>query len=89
VEAAAVKTAFVLGGGGVLGAHEVGMLRALSEAGISPDVVVGTPVGAINGALVAADPADLAQLGYRARTGVAASIERAYQASARYLAGLA
>jgi NTE family protein len=51
-----VKTAFVLGGGGVLGAHEVGMLRALSEAGIWPDVVVGTSVGAINGAFVAADP---------------------------------
>jgi NTE family protein len=55
-----VKTAFVLGGGGVLGAHEVGMLRALSEAGITPDVVVGTSVGAINGAFVAADPAGAA-----------------------------
>jgi NTE family protein len=52
-----VETAFVLGGGGVLGAHEIGMLRALSEAGIAPDVVVGTSVGAINGAFVAADPA--------------------------------
>jgi NTE family protein len=51
-----VKTAFVLGGGGVLGACEVGMLQALSEAGIRPDVVVGTSVGAINGACVAADP---------------------------------
>jgi NTE family protein len=51
-----VETAFVLGGGGVLGAHEIGMLRALSEAGIRPDVVVGTSVGAINGAFVAADP---------------------------------
>ena len=51
-----MSTAFVLGGGGVLGAHEVGMLRALAEAGIRPDVVVGTSVGAINGALVAADP---------------------------------
>jgi len=55
-----VETAFVLGGGGVLGAHEVGMLRALSEAGIAPDVVVGTSVGAINGAFVAADPAGAA-----------------------------
>ena len=36
------------------------MLRALSEAGIRPDVVVGTSVGAINGALVAADPAGAA-----------------------------
>jgi NTE family protein len=55
-----VETAFVLGGGGVLGAHEVGMLRARSEAGIAPDVVVGTSVGAINGAFVAADPAGAA-----------------------------
>lgn len=53
---AASKTAFVLGGGGVLGAHEVGMLRALDEAGIRPDLVVGTSVGAINGVVVAADP---------------------------------
>ena len=51
-----MKTAFVLGGGGVLGAFEVGMLRALAEAGVQPDVVVGTSVGAINGAFVAADP---------------------------------
>jgi NTE family protein len=48
--------AFVLGGGGVLGAHEVGMLRALVEAGIEPDLVIGTSVGAVNGALVAAGP---------------------------------
>ncbi len=46
----------MLGGGGVLGAHEVGMLRALDEAGIRPDLVVGTSVGAINGVMVAADP---------------------------------
>ncbi|MGO9784676.1 MAG: patatin-like phospholipase family protein, partial [Streptosporangiaceae bacterium] len=51
-----MTTAFVLGGGGVLGAHEVGMLQALAEAGIRPDIVVGTSVGAINGAFVAADP---------------------------------
>jgi NTE family protein len=56
-----VKTAFVLGGGGVLGAHEVGMLRALAQAGIRPDVIVGTSVGAINGAFVAADPAGAAE----------------------------
>ncbi|WP_456599275.1 patatin-like phospholipase family protein [Blastococcus sp. SYSU DS0616] len=49
-------TAFVLGGGGVLGAAEVGMLEALFEHGIRPDLIVGTSVGAINGALVAADP---------------------------------
>ncbi len=50
------NTAFVLGGGGVLGAAEVGMLQALLEHGVRPDLVVGTSVGAINGALVAADP---------------------------------
>jgi NTE family protein len=48
--------AFVLGGGGVLGAHEVGMLRALAERAIAPDLILGTSVGAINGALFAADP---------------------------------
>jgi NTE family protein len=50
--------AFVLGGGGVLGAVEVGMLRALFRAGFRPDVVVGTSIGAVNGALVAADPTE-------------------------------
>jgi NTE family protein len=50
--------AFVLGGGGVLGAVEVGMLRALFRAGFRPDVVVGTSIGAVNGALVAADPSE-------------------------------
>jgi NTE family protein len=49
-------TAFVLGGGGVLGAAEVGMLQALFERGVRPDLIVGSSVGAINGALVAADP---------------------------------
>ncbi len=51
-----MTTAFVLGGGGVLGAVEVGMLRALFERGIAPDLVLGTSVGALNGAMVARDP---------------------------------
>ena len=52
-----VSVAFVLGGGGgPLGAHEVGMLCALIERGIRADLVLGTSVGAINGAAVAADP---------------------------------
>jgi len=55
-------TAFVLGGGGVLGAVEVGMLRALFEAGITPDLIVGTSVGALNGAIVARQP-ELAVVG--------------------------
>ncbi len=50
------RTAFVLGGGGVLGASEVGMAKALAAAGIRPDVVLGTSIGAINGAALARDP---------------------------------
>jgi NTE family protein len=50
------RVAFVLGGGGVLGAHEVGMLRALAESAIAPDVILGTSIGALNGAMFAADP---------------------------------
>jgi NTE family protein len=48
--------AFVLGGGGIRGAVEIGMIRALFEAGVLPDLVVGTSIGAINGAFVAKDP---------------------------------
>jgi len=44
------------GGGGPFGAHEVGMLSALTERGIVPDLVLGTSVGAINGVAIAADP---------------------------------
>ncbi|MBE1471765.1 patatin-like phospholipase family protein [Kibdelosporangium phytohabitans] len=48
--------AFVLGGGGSLGAGQVGMLRALAERSITPDLAVGTSVGSVNGALLALDP---------------------------------
>jgi len=51
-----MAVAFVLGGGGRWGAVEVGMLSALCEAGIAPDVIVGTSIGAVNGAMFAADP---------------------------------
>jgi NTE family protein len=52
--------AFVLGGGGALGAYEVGMLKALFAAGVRPGLVLGTSVGAINGAAVAAEPSQAA-----------------------------
>ncbi len=45
--------AFVLSGGSAAGAVQVGMLKALTQAGILPDLVVATSVGAINGAVVA------------------------------------
>ncbi len=46
-------TAFVLSGGGSLGAVQVGMLRALVEHGIAPDLVIGTSVGALNAGYIA------------------------------------
>ena len=50
------RTAFVLGGGGNLGAVQVGMLRALLERDIRPDVLIGCSVGALNAAAMAGDP---------------------------------
>lgn len=50
------RTAFVLAGGGNLGAMQVGMLRALVERGIIPDVVLGCSVGALNGVAFAQSP---------------------------------
>lgn len=47
------KTALVLGGGGTLGAVQVGFVRRLDELGIPIDFVVGTSVGALNAAYVA------------------------------------
>lgn len=49
-------TAFVLAGGASLGAIHVGMLQALYERGIRPDVIVGTSAGALNGAFIASRP---------------------------------
>ena len=52
--------AFVLSGGAGLGAIQVGMLRALYEHGVSPDVIVGTSAGALNGAFIASRPQTVA-----------------------------
>lgn len=57
-----MTTAFVLSGGANLGAAQVGMLAALHEVGVQPDLVVGTSVGAVNGAWVAGG-ADIEELG--------------------------
>lgn len=50
------RTAFVFAGGGSLGAVQVGMLEALLEAGVTPDFVVGSSVGALNAGFFAGDP---------------------------------
>ena len=48
--------AFILSGGGNLGSIQAGMLKALFETGITPDVLVGTSIGSVNAAFLAADP---------------------------------
>jgi NTE family protein len=50
------REAVVLSGGGSLGAVQLGALRALLEAGVQPDLVVGCSVGALNAAALAVDP---------------------------------
>ncbi len=50
------KTAFVLAGGGSLGAIQVGMLHSLAAHGITADLVFGSSVGALNGAYYAGTP---------------------------------
>jgi NTE family protein len=62
--------AFVLGGGGARGAMHVGALRALFEAGLKPDLLVGTSIGAINATALALWGVDLAGI---------EALERAYQ----------
>ena len=50
------KIAFVLAGGGSLGAIQVGMLRALLAAGVRPDFIIGSSVGAMNACYFAGHP---------------------------------
>jgi NTE family protein len=47
------QVVLVLQGGGALGAYQVGVYEALHEAGIEPDWIIGTSIGAINGAIIA------------------------------------
>lgn len=77
-----MTTAFVLSGGANLGATQVGMLAALQEADVHPDFVIGTSVGALNGAWVASQ-GDLGELGDLWR-----SLRRATLFPARPVGGL-
>jgi NTE family protein len=76
-----MSVAFVLSGGASLGAIQVGMLRALVDHGVRPDVIVGTSVGAVNGAFLAcrdfdADTVDeLAELWHGIRRGQVFPVE--------------
>jgi NTE family protein len=51
-----IRTAFVLSGGGNHGSAQVGMLRALLERDIYPDVIIGSSAGALTGSAIAAEP---------------------------------
>src|SRR3954469_23739473 len=51
-----MSIAFVLSGGGSLGSVQAGMVLALSERGIYPDLLVGTSVGAVNAGWLAGHP---------------------------------
>lgn len=53
-----MKRALVLGGGGAKGAYEIGAWKAFRELGIEFDIVVGTSIGALNGALITQDKFD-------------------------------
>jgi len=66
--------ALVLGGGGSLGALQVGMLQVLNTAGVKPDVVVGTSVGALNGAVIAE----------RGLTGAVPHLEQVWRSTRRH-----
>ena len=51
------QVVLVLQGGGALGAYQGGIYEALHEAGIEPNWVIGTSIGAINAGIIAGNPA--------------------------------
>lgn len=55
------KKALVLCGGGAKGAYHIGVWKALNEIGYNPNIITGTSVGALNGALFAIGKADVAE----------------------------
>ena len=56
IESRPARTAFVFAGGGSFGAIQVGMMDSLARQDITADMVVGSSVGALNGAFYASDP---------------------------------
>ncbi|MET0568230.1 MAG: patatin-like phospholipase family protein, partial [Hyphomicrobiaceae bacterium] len=52
------QTILVFQGGGALGAYQAGVYEALHEAGIEPDWIIGTSIGAINASLIAGNAPD-------------------------------
>src|SRR3982074_3746652 len=81
------RTAFVLSGGASLGALQVGMLEALYEQGIAPDVLVATSFGALNAAFVASRAQTVATAGALARVWRALQREDVFPVSLSALVG--
>ena len=53
------QVVLVLQGGGALGAYQLGVYQAMHEAGVEPDWVIGTSIGALNGAIIAGNPPEM------------------------------
>lgn len=56
LEGIPTQTVLILPGGGALGAFECGVVKALEEADIRPDIIAGVSIGAFNGAIIAGNP---------------------------------
>jgi NADPH-dependent 2,4-dienoyl-CoA reductase/sulfur reductase-like enzyme/predicted acylesterase/phospholipase RssA len=56
LEEMATQTVLILQGGGALGAFECGVVKAMEERGIHPDIVAGVSIGAFNSAIIAGNP---------------------------------
>src|SRR5438270_5121633 len=78
--------AFVLSGGGSLGAIQVGALQALLAAGVRPDLLIGCSVGALNATFVAIDPS-LARMAELEALWLGLSRSDVFSASKRSIAG--
>jgi len=84
------RAAFVLAGGAALGAMQAGMVHALYERGIAPDLLIGTSAGALNAAFLASRPATVATAEELAAVWRGAASQRHPPAAPRlapYLAG--
>ena len=52
------QVVLVLQGGGALGAYQGGVYQALHEAGVEPDWIIGTSIGAINAGIIAGNKSE-------------------------------
>ena len=76
------QVVLVLQGGGALGSYQAGVYQALHEAGIEPDWIVGTSIGAINASLIAGN-ASQDRLPFRPGTSTGAISSANFRRSAR------